>query len=53
MAGVGGATVSGRLSLAGAEARPTELFSYKAAIKKVHIVIPNRVKDMGSQVHVV
>ena len=29
MAGVGGAAVPGRLSLAGPEARPTELFSYK------------------------
>jgi hypothetical protein len=29
MAGVGGAAVPGRLSLAGTEARPTELFSYK------------------------
>ena len=31
MAGVGGAAVPGRLSLAGTEARLTELFSYKAA----------------------
>ena len=29
MAGVGGAAVSGRLALAGTEARSTELFSYK------------------------
>jgi hypothetical protein len=29
MAGVGGAAVPGRLSLAGTEARPTGLFSYK------------------------
>jgi hypothetical protein len=28
--GVSGAAVSGRLSLAGTEARPTELFSYKS-----------------------
>ena len=28
MAGVGGAAVPGRLWLAGAEARPTKLFSY-------------------------
>jgi hypothetical protein len=35
MAGVGGAAVPGRLSLAGTEARPTELFSYKVAIKRV------------------
>jgi hypothetical protein len=35
MAGVGGASVPGRLSLAGTEARPTELFSYKSALKKV------------------
>jgi hypothetical protein len=34
MAGVGGAAVPGRLSLAGTEARPTELFSYKVAVKK-------------------
>jgi hypothetical protein len=31
--GVGGAAVSGRLSLAGTEARSTELFSYKFAFK--------------------
>jgi len=31
MAGAGGAAVPGRLSLAGTEARPTELFSYKVA----------------------
>jgi len=37
MAGVGGAAVPGRLSLAGTEARPTELFSYKVAVKKVRI----------------
>ena len=30
MAVVGGAAVPGRLSLAGTEARPTELFSYKS-----------------------
>ena len=29
MTGVGGAAVPGRLLLAGTEARPTELFSYK------------------------
>jgi len=29
MVGVGGAAVPGRLSLAGTEARPTGLFSYK------------------------
>jgi len=34
-AGVGGAAVSGRLSLAGAEARPTELFPYKVAFIEV------------------
>ena len=34
MAGVGGAAVPGRLSLAGTEARPTELFSYQVAFKK-------------------
>jgi hypothetical protein len=32
MAGVGGAAVPGRLSLAGTEARPTELFSYAVAV---------------------
>jgi hypothetical protein len=32
MAVVGGAAVPGRLSLAGTEARPTEIFSYKTAI---------------------
>jgi hypothetical protein len=35
MSGVGGAAVSGRLWLAGTEARPTELFSYKVAFKQV------------------
>ena len=35
MAGVGGAAVPGRLSLAGTEARPTGLFSSKIAIKPV------------------
>jgi hypothetical protein len=34
--GVGGAAVSGRLSLAGTEARSTELFSYKFAFKWWH-----------------
>ena len=34
MPGVGGAAVPGRLSLAGMEARPTELFSYKKAQQK-------------------
>jgi hypothetical protein len=33
MAGVVGAAVSGRLSLAGADARPTDLFSYIAIAK--------------------
>ena len=35
MAGVGGAAVPGRLSLAGTEARPTEIFSYKVALIQV------------------
>ena len=33
MADVGGAAVPGRLSLAGTEARPTELFSYKRCVQ--------------------
>ena len=37
MAGVGGAADPGRLSLAGTEARPTELFSYKVAVNKLSI----------------
>jgi hypothetical protein len=39
MAGVGGAAVPGRLLLAGTEARPTELFSYKVAVKKLIIFL--------------
>jgi hypothetical protein len=35
MAGVGGAAVPGRLSLAGTEARPTEIFSYKDALIQI------------------
>jgi hypothetical protein len=38
MAGVGGAAVPGRLSLAGTEARPTKIFSYKRAIKRFVIL---------------
>ncbi len=34
MAGVGGAAVPGRLSLAGTEARPTGVFSYKLNLKQ-------------------
>jgi len=37
MADVGGAAVPGRLSLAGTEARPTKVFSYKVAVKKLII----------------
>jgi hypothetical protein len=37
MAGVSGAAVTGRLSLAGAEARLTELFSYKKSQQKTSI----------------
>jgi hypothetical protein len=36
MAGVGGAAVPGRLWLAGTEARPTGLFSYKVELKKLN-----------------
>ena len=36
MAGVGGAAVPGRLWLAGTEARPTGLFSYKLAVNGWH-----------------
>jgi hypothetical protein len=39
MAGVGGAAVSGRLSLAGTEARPTELFSYNVAVIEVILAL--------------
>jgi hypothetical protein len=46
MAGVGGAAVPGRLSLAGTEARPTELFSYKPAIKRLFFVILSAAKDL-------
>jgi hypothetical protein len=42
MAGVGGAAVPGRLSLAGTEARPTELFSYEGRVKQVNIRIVGR-----------
>jgi len=46
MAGIGGAAVPGRLSLAGTEARPTELFSYKRAIKKISFVILSTAKNL-------
>ncbi|MBU4234440.1 MAG: hypothetical protein KKF43_18170, partial [Proteobacteria bacterium] len=36
-AAISGAAVPGRLSLAGTEARPTELFSYKRAIKRLFL----------------
>jgi hypothetical protein len=39
MAGVGGAAVPGRLSLAGTEASPTEIFSYNVAVIKVIITL--------------
>ncbi|MDO9531433.1 MAG: hypothetical protein Q7O12_04805 [Deltaproteobacteria bacterium] len=42
MAGVGGAAVPGRLSLAGTEARPTELFSYKSCSQEtlnIHVIL--------------
>jgi hypothetical protein len=47
MAGVGGAAVPGRLSLAGTEARPTELFSYKKAIKQLVFVILSAAKNLA------
>jgi hypothetical protein len=47
MAGVGGAAVPGRLSLAGTEARPTELFSYKRAIKRLFFVILSAAKNLS------
>jgi hypothetical protein len=47
MAGVGGAAVSGRLSLAGTEARPTELFPYNRAIKRLFFVILSAAKNLS------
>ena len=47
MAGVGGAAVPGRLSLAGTEARPTALFSYKRAIKRLFFVILSAAKNLS------
>jgi len=47
MAGVGGAAVPGRLSLAGTEARPTELFSYKRTIKRLLLVILSLAKNLS------
>ena len=44
MAGVGGAAVPGRLSLAGTEARPTELFSYK---RSFHLTGTMKHENMG------
>jgi hypothetical protein len=46
MADAGGAAVPGRLWLAGTEARPTELFSYKRAIKKLLFVILSLAKNL-------
>jgi hypothetical protein len=42
MVGVGGAAVSGRLSQAGTEARPTNLFSYKKEPKRI-LPVPQRI----------
>jgi hypothetical protein len=50
MAGVDGAAVPGRLSLAGTEARPTELFSYKRAIKRLFFVILSGAKNLSFKV---
>jgi hypothetical protein len=47
MAGVGGAAVPGRLSLAGTEAYPTQLFSYKRAIKRLFFVILSAAKNLS------
>jgi len=47
MAGVGGAAGPGRLSLAGTEARPSELFSYKRAIKRLLFVILSAAKNLS------
>jgi hypothetical protein len=45
-AGGGGAAVPGRLSLAGTEARPTKLFSYKRAVKRLLFVILSVAKNL-------
>jgi hypothetical protein len=47
MAGVGGAAVPGRLSLAGTEARSTELFAYKRVIKRLFFVILSGAKNLS------
>jgi len=47
MAGVGGAAVSGCLWLAGTEARPTGLFSYKRTIKRLFFVILSAAKNLS------
>jgi hypothetical protein len=47
MAGVAGADVPGRLSPAGTEARPTKLFSYKRAIKRLLFVILSVAKNLS------
>jgi len=46
---IGGAAVSGRLLLAGTEARPTGLFSYKTAIKRLFFVILSAAKNLSFQ----
>jgi len=52
MTGVGGAAVPGRLSLAGTEARPTELFSYKIAINRIFYVGADlRVRPQPGRTH--
>jgi hypothetical protein len=47
MAGVGGAAVPGCLWLAGTEACPTGLFSYKRAIKRLFFVILSAAKNLS------
>ena len=47
MAGVGGAAVPGRPSLAGTEARPSELFSYQRALKGLFYVILIAAKNLS------
>ena len=47
MTGVGGAAVPGRLLLAGTEAHPAELFSYKRAIKRLLFVILSVAKNLS------
>jgi hypothetical protein len=42
---IGGAAVPGRLSLAGTEARPTELFSYRRVIQKTNFCHSERSEE--------